>query len=163
MPVFRRCITFLAIASFLASQWVVVPHAHGDMTAAERHRHDALPHFHWGHTHGEPHAHGHRHEHHGHAADPSGEIHFPEPTLADNETVPSHDADAIYVQDGEVTTPRNDVSEDVQAAWAYIAFAALVSWPADTLAILVNSPRWDPPDRVLDASGLFLTLRTLRI
>lgn len=160
---FRRCLSLLVIAGLLASQLAVIPHVHGSATPEEQQKHNATPHIHcaWlGHS-GHDHSHsgkGHSHpgSHHDEGAKPATDDSDGHP-LAIGLSGADHDTDAIFVSDQAATASRQ------VSAWQPAALAPLFTGINDLRSRQSPSPRWHPPDEVLDASDTYLTLRNLRI
>ncbi len=168
---FRRGVSFLVLVGFLASQLAVMPHAHGSATPEEQQKHDAAPHFHcaWlGHSdHDHHHGHssaGHGHSHH--ATQHEGGLKSSTDS-SDGQSLTSglrgadHDADAIFVSEQAATASRS--TDQLVSAWQLVGSAPLPTCLGDVQSGLGPSPRWHPPDEVLDASDTYLTLRNLRI
>jgi hypothetical protein len=174
----RRCIVISVILGHFASQLAAVPHAHAGLSADERERHDAVPHFHcdWlgggqhesdhgGHDHGQHDHGGHDHSHRGHK-------HHDEPAGVPQESteqIPAdglgscdHDATAIccpvHATRITVSQPQGDEALELAPLAAPIggvlADCYLNGWTPDL---------GRPPDETLDGSNLYLTLRNLRI
>jgi hypothetical protein len=160
----RRCLSLMVLVGFLASQLAAMPHAHAAVSADEQAEHDATPHFHLGsaghhhHDHGDSHSHKGQHSHQGHSkpakVPADGQI-----AILDMPGI-DHDATAISVTtayassasgDERVATDRHD-SCDVEA-WAFRSDAPPMVRPIP----------WHPPDEAWDGSGIYLTLRNLRI
>jgi len=161
------------IVGLFASHLAAVPHAHGRVSAAEQRQHDSTPHFHLDWLFGAEHEHGNKHRHgeQGHSAHDHGHSHGQHdsiPPEGSDGQLPSnsshgsdHDAGAIYlVHAGQVPIP-NQVSTELASQFAGTVpdFEYLATmWP-----ILFSLAHWHPPDGVLDASDIYLTLRNLRI
>jgi hypothetical protein len=160
---FRRSISWLVIAGFVASQMAAIPHAHGGMSPAEQLRHNATPHFHChSHCHGD-HDHSHGEQVHKHSVQRQaarvafdGELLLKGPSDAEH-----HDAFAVFMplQTGVVSAPGQNLAHASQLTTIFS--------PAESLHESYSSRngtlRWHPPDKVEDASGTYLTLRNLRI
>ncbi len=165
---FRRCVSVLLIAGFLASQLAVIPHAHRAASAAERQRHNATPHFHcewFGHA---GHNHGHSHPGHGHSH--PGPQHEGTKPASDNSggqplgtglSGVDHDTDAIFLPSQAAVV--SNVKVQVVAAWELALLARIPDWLSDLQASPGPLIQWHPPDAVLDDSDSYLTLRNLRI
>lgn len=160
---FRRCVTFLVIAGFLASQLAAIPHAHGVASAKEQQKHDATPHFHYewfGHA-GHDHGHSHPGQRHGLGQEaPSSDNSDGQP-LGIGLSGAAHDSDAVFVPRQAVFAASS--KDRVVAAWQLAALVALHDFLGDHKWIPNPSPRWHPPDQILDASDTYLTLRNLRL
>jgi hypothetical protein len=180
-PVFRRCLTVLLIASYLATSLARGPHAH----ASQPSDHGAHPHVHldWmarlfgsvaGHVKDQDYEdqhHGYHHHHHDdhHPADGHGHTHSAPHGLPDQipEPIPNgdqnHDSTCVYVADDpHVTGPSKSVSEDIRAIAQIVVFDVIV----ENIAVpMLLRPEWAhaPPDSLAAANDLFLKLRTLRI
>lgn len=162
---FRRCVSLLVIAGLIAGQSVSLPHAHGEMSAAEKREHDATPHFHCAGT-GHSHHHGHSHGPHSHSH--AGHSHVPSPSVAVSKTTAtpdglnrcSHDEDAVYILPSPLATSVKHSSADASNLH-------VDDWAVDVLVEDFNSvqwtARWRPPDQFRKSADLYLVLRNLRI
>jgi hypothetical protein len=171
IAMFRRCVSLLVIAGFLASQLAVIPHTHGAASAEEQREHDATPHCHIGHAHhGHSHAHcGHTHAH-SHPGKPTEESVTGSPDESANQPLGAgrcgaeHDASAIFVSGQACTASPASPRDQGPLTWQTAPLAALPGWLGQLAGGVPSSaPRWHPPDEVSDASDIYLTLRTLRI
>jgi hypothetical protein len=160
-----RCLAILAVLGLLASQLAAMPHGHAGMTSEGEQRHNATPHFHFG-SHAD-HAHG--HSHHGHSQ--------PHPTPLDSANLADdlgdqqpfdgsqesdHDHDAIYVSELDITN-SNSAPRVTGAELSGVVTDCAFVWTIELYLCQNSSQQWHPPDKVLDASETFLTLRNLRI
>ena len=167
---FRRCVSLLVIAGFLASQLAAIPHAHGNASAEEQREHDAKPHCHFGHTH---HDHGHSHSGHNHPHELPGqdqeEGSRPLSGGTDTELLETgllatdHDANAIFLPGRAWTASTTSQKDHAQSVWQISALTANPVNLGNVPSFAKSAPRWHPPDEVLDASGSYLILRNLRI
>lgn len=159
----RRCVSLLVIAGFLSSQLASIPHAHGFASPDEQKSHNATPHFHCKQSNSTEHTHdhsplGHRHDH---ASKSQSHESGTEP--ADNRIgLLDHDASAIFMLAGTPTFSRSNLLE-LTNTWHLALFAQLPAFQCDISGNPTDSPEWHPPDEVLDESGIYLTLRNLRI
>lgn len=166
---FRRCVSLLVIAGFIASQLAAIPHAHGAASAEQQREHDATPHFHWGWLGHADDDHGHSNSGHGHSH-PGQEISGgSEPPSDGSEGQPlgtglsssDHDADAFFIP--KQAASASSAKNQLVSAWQFAALAPPPDWIGDLQASEQLSVRWHPPDEVLDGSDRYLTLRNLRI
>lgn len=170
---FRRCVSLLVIAGFLASQLAAVPHAHGGASPEGRREHDAAPHFHWAWLSHAAHHHDHSHSPSGHEHSHSGPQSRDQNDSKGSSGEPigppqitglpgaGHDADAIFVsgQTAAASPSKDQASKTTQL----IASVRLVAC-LDGLALNPRLPPcWHPSDEALDASDTYLILRNLRI
>lgn len=74
-----------------------------------------------------------------------------------------HDSDAVFVsaQAAEISLVVH--GDQSAAAWRITVLAAIATYVDSLPASRHSSPRWHPPDKILDASGSNLILRNLRI
>lgn len=167
---FRRCISLLVIMGLFASQLAAIPHAHAGISAADQQRHDATPHFHGDWFHHGDHTHGHSHGERKHAPTEPPKEEGSEPgensdgqPLSDGLGGPGHDTSAIFVpiRAGALSTAREQ--ESAASAWQLAAMVPANDGLGDNWPSPCSTPRWHPPDEVLDASDTYLTLRNLRI
>lgn len=157
---FRRCVYLFAIVGMLAGQVAAVPHAHGGLTSDEQREHDATPHFH---------RHG-AHPRHDHARDGHHHRHFVRPSEGASQQRPLG------------TNQREHEATAIDCGWQVLAAspAQPQTWSTTKLVTWGTTPQCNPlapyflmnenefiagrpPDRVLDRSNLYLTLRNLRI
>ena len=160
---FRRCISALVMAGYIAGQLATLPHAHG--AATERHQHDATPHFHVGrpaaaehhhHDHGTHHGH-----HHDHGCTPQPDT-SPDRPIDSSLTATHPDSGAVYFLSGNGIAVANPSTTSPTSA----DFAATVAWTVfvpDRVLDERSYPLERPPDDPADDSSLYLTLRQLRI
>ncbi|HUE74253.1 MAG TPA: hypothetical protein VMP01_25455 [Pirellulaceae bacterium] len=144
---FRRCVAAFVLLGFLAGQLAMVPHAHAAGSPDAQRQHSTRPHFHVG-----GHAHDHSH------APPAGER-----SPLDWISAPGHDhdADAIYLSDGNSTL---GTARDERVAITTIVLSAdLLTGSWQPLAQQDLAVPFHPPDPFPAGRKLFLTLRTLRI
>jgi hypothetical protein len=151
---FRRIVSIFAIIGFVAGQLAAMPHAHAGMTMAGQAQHDATPHVHCHGGHSHSHSHGHVHSH-------VAEREAPSVLPAFDVSEGSHDDDAVYLP-GKMNSAPSAKNASAKAATdaslvAYLHTSA-INWPKP-----FTLDRWHPPDSALDLSGLYLTLRNLRI
>jgi hypothetical protein len=144
---FRRLVASLTLLGFFAGQLALVPHAHAARSRDEQRQHSSRPHFHVG-------GHAHNHSH----TTPAGER---SPLDWIGAPGHDHDADAIYLSEGNSTL---GTARDERVAIATIGLSADLltgSWqPPSPQGLAVP---FHPPDPFPAGSKLFLTLRTLRI
>ena len=171
---FRRCLSLLVIAGFLASQMALVPHAHGIVSANEQQKHDATPHIHCGwfgsSDHGHCHAHGDRcHGKHSHSDSGEQAVEVSQtaagdeanPDLCIEQSHSDHDADAVFLSGLTVATSTKKVQVD--SAWQ-VFWQCPLSCSLHQIQASTSPPlHWETPDVVQDASDSYLTLRNLRI
>lgn len=169
---FRRCISFLVMVGFFASQLASVPHAHAGSSAEERQKHDATPHFHveWfcgDDAHGESCDHGeHSHSHDGQHPDKPVQSPF-----SDSEDQPhsdglnciAHDTNAIFAPSQVVAISIPAHNDTKAVAEQFAAVNLLTEIRSDIWPSLPCKQPLHPPDAVQDGSDTYLTLRNLRI
>jgi hypothetical protein len=166
---FQRCVSLLLILGLLASQLATVPHAHGAIPAEDQREHDAAPHFHcdWlGQA-----EHDHNHEHHSHHHSHFGQRPADESSRSSDDsdgqllgtvTGADHDANAVFVAKQTYIVSRT-IHKDPASACQFVVLATLPNCLSDSRAIFDPFALWHPPDKVLDGSEIYLTLRNLRI
>jgi hypothetical protein len=165
----RHFISLLAILGLFASQLAALPHAHAGMSPDEQQKHDATPHFHCRWLEHDHHGHRHGHDHHRHGHSHGDHSHHPEqPSPSPNpSTLPEgrneHDATAVYCP-GSATA----ASVAPQSVSLRSLFRHLVDFPSYQFFTRLEPgderfARGRPPDKILDGSNLYLTLRNLRI
>ncbi|MEX2025830.1 MAG: hypothetical protein WEH44_00995 [Pirellulaceae bacterium] len=146
---FRRLVAILTLLGFFAGQLAMVPHAHAAGSPDEQRQHSSRPHIHVG-----GHGHAHDHSHTTPASDRSSLGDIGAPGL-------DHDADAIYLSDGNSTL---GTARDERVVITTIVLSAdLLTGSWQPLAQQGLAVPFHPPDRFPAGSKLFLTLRTLRI
>ena len=156
----RRCLSLLLILGMIASPLAAMPHAHADMSSAEKVEHDQKPHLH-------SHSHGHQH-HHGHDA-PNEES----DTSANSNKPPCEEGNddgkldyffgsICFGIQAEALFKVNQV-DDIQAKTLPAAAISLLEGRLTPPTVIAPSPLWQPPDAVLDESDIYLTLRNLRV
>jgi hypothetical protein len=163
----RHCVSLLTTFGFLALQLASMPHVHGPILSESQRDHDEYHHFHfaWLGHYGEDHEHSdHKHSHH---EDESDESDSPsqKPVDESSDQFPfgeDHDHDAVYITASVAALSIfESVRWEVKAEYTQIAFVPISINVYGTE--LPPSPRWHPPDKVLDSSDCYLTLRNLRI
>lgn len=167
---FRHLICLVTAAGFIASDMAIIPHAHGS-GSQDNQRGQATPHFHCAWSEHDDHAHdhnhgGHRHSHAGHKHERNlnpPHVESTSQSRADGLWGDDHDANAIYLP-GQICAVSQSCSKH--------SLALVVQfWGSATLPVACSeeqgggcsSSRWRPPDKVLDLSDTYLTLRNLRI
>lgn len=167
ISMFRRSVSVLVIAGFLANQLAVIPHAHGAASTDEQQKHNATPHLHceW-HDHAvydhADHDHGHSHSGNGHKGNAKPSSNDSEgPSLAIGLCGVDHDIDVIMVSIQATTASRSQ--NQVVSEWQFAALAPLPTCLGEFQSSFGQSTRWVSPDKVLDGSDIYLTLRNLRI
>lgn len=133
------------------------------MTSQGEQRHNALPHFHLGCD--ADHAHG--HSHHGHSHPHPAPLDSAEHSHEDQQPFNSplgsdHDQNAIYVSELDITS-TNSAPRVTGAELAEVVAVCDFVWTTKLWLSPSSLQPWHPPDKVLDASETFLTLRNLRI
>ena len=147
-----------------ASQLASIPHAHAGNSTEEQQKHDATPHFHCrslGQDHHESdHSQGrHSHQDDGHSEPAKNSHHQP---LSDGLRDAGHDATAVYC-------PGNATSASVgqqhgSYLWLLSGLGILAICQSLQPELSCGPFGWGrPPDKVLDDSNIYLTLRHLRI
>jgi hypothetical protein len=161
----RRCITLLVIVGLCVSQLAAVPHAHAGNSENEQQKHNANPHFHWSwwshEHHGHDHLHGGHHHKHDGPSEPGKKS--PSPALPERPNNPGHDATAIYCP-GNATAVSVE-PQHVATLSLLLGLASFALCQPDPVVELHDGglDRGRPPDKVLDDSNIYLTLRNLRI
>lgn len=166
----HRCISLLVILGLFAGQLAAVPHAHAELSTEDRQEHDATPHIHchWpGHDH-----HGHYDHGHGHSNGDQPRHHFGGVGPADRPADRSPQ-DGVSEFDHGASMICVPVTMTAVAAGRQVAQASTAQWWT-AHAVLANigpnlgkrgdsNGSWRPPDFLRDGSGIYLTLRQLRI
>jgi hypothetical protein len=155
----RRCLSLLLILGLIASPLAAMPHAHAEMSNAEKCEHDQTPHVH-------THSHGHHH-HHGHdaqnerAATPKNSSKAPSDDASDDGALRYFHGAICFEIQSEALCKVNQVEE----LHAKTFSVAAINWLEANLAPMtaIRPSLWQPPDAVLDESTIYLTLRNLRI
>lgn len=161
---FRKCLNSLLILGYLASQLAAIPHAHGEMTAAEQQAHAATPHFH---CHGMGHSHTHSHEcqhdHQGPTKPGKDDDQRPTSITVSTDSGFNHDADAVFLPSGTsvvVSSLPDDLLLATSLDVASINIVSLSEIPTDHS----SGRTWGhTSDCLTDHSDLYLALRQLRI
>lgn len=158
---YRRCISSLLLVAYVAGQWAVMPHAHGDESATLSQKHSSRPHVHLG-TVRHDHA-SHHHDHpHSHGKSAVGQV----LKLAAGQCVITdphdHDADAVYL----ASSVNSITVGKVGSQTLNVARPAMhLNWMV--LAAELDQPtfgeNWHPPAFRIAGCDFILALRALRI
>lgn len=157
---FRRLMSLFVLAGFLTGQYAGVAHSHAGLSGDEQQRHDSQPHVHLDHWLIGEHESDHGHDHgHRHDTPHSGQS-LTHAHSGEQFTLPAHEEDAIYVVPSGVAATENNRSSLILCGIQSLVPVWFL--PSDD-ALKGFLATWRPTEAATDESGIYLTLRTLRI